>query len=153
MALVQRDFILRMIEALAAAMARILRRRQQGDLAGARREVDMAAAEILGPIAGLAARVDSQTAGNLLGDGVRIAAWARLLAEDADILREMGRDDEAAATDRRVTELLLEAQLRDGTLDPDARALLDRMSGRLSSESVAALDPRYRDALRTLGDA
>lgn len=151
MALVQRDFILRMIEALAAAMARILRRRQEGDLVGARREVDMASAELLGPIAGLASRVDSQTAGNLLGDGVRISAWARLLAEDSEILREMGREEEAVANDRRVTELLLEAWIRDGALDPDATALLEQMRGRLSPETTNALAPRYRDVLLSSG--
>jgi hypothetical protein len=151
MALVQRDYILRMIEAVAAALARILRRRQQGDLAGARREVDMASTEVLGPIAGLASRVDSQTAGNLLGEGRRIAAWARLLAEDSEILREMARNDEAERNDRRVLELLLEAWIRDGTLDSDSQALLERIEGRISPDTSAALAARYQDALRSLG--
>jgi hypothetical protein len=153
MALVQRDYILRMIEAVAAALARILRRRQEGDLAGARREVDMASSELLGPIAGLASRVDTQTAGNLLGDGRRIATWARLLAEDSEILREMGRSDEGDANDRRVLELLLEAWLRDGSLDPDSLALMDVVRGRLPQDAMAMIAPRYRDALTSLDRA
>lgn len=151
MALVQRDYILRMIEAIAAAIARILRRRQSGDLAGARREVDMASTELLGPIASVASRVDTQTAANLLGDGRRVAAWARLLAEDSDILREMGRVAEADANDKRVLELLLEAWLHDRELDAESSATLDLVRARLTPGVLAEIDPRYSDALHTLG--
>src|SRR5512135_2032328 len=113
MALIQRDFILRMIEAIAAAVARIRKRRESGDLVAARREVHNAIVELLGPAAAMVGMLDSRTAANLVSDPTRIAMWARLLHEDAEILREMTRTAEADATERRVMELLLEAWRRE----------------------------------------
>jgi hypothetical protein len=49
MAVVQRDFILRMIEAVAATLARVLRRRQEKDFVGARQDIGQAIGAVLGP--------------------------------------------------------------------------------------------------------
>lgn len=143
MSLVQRDYILRLIEAVGAALARILKRRQEGDLTGARREVDIAVMDLLGRVAGIATHADSRTAADLVGDGHRLTLWAQLLTQDADLLRLMGREAEAASVDRRAVELLLEAYLRDGTLLADASALLATLSTRVPD---GALPERYRSA-------
>jgi len=124
MSLVQRDYILRLIEAVAAAIARILRRKESGDFIGARREVYIACTELLGPLAPVVMHADTHTAADLVGDPRRIAAWARLLAEDAELLRLLGQADGATAMDRRVLALLLEAQSRGGPLDADSEQLL-----------------------------
>jgi len=109
MSLVQKDYILRLIESIAAAVARVLKRKEAGDLVGARRELDIAIGELLGPSARLAPMMDSRTAAQLVADSRRITAWATLLREDADLLRLMWRDAEASGTERRALELLLEA--------------------------------------------
>src|SRR5262245_60557305 len=101
MSLVSRDYIQRLLQSIAAALARALGRRQAGDLAGARRELDCATTELLGPVARLAPFVDSRTAADLIGDAHRIAAWARLLAEDAELLELMERGPEAVQVRRR----------------------------------------------------
>ena len=144
MSLVQKDYILRLIESVAAAVARILRRKEAGDLVGARRELDMAIGELLGPSARLAPMMDSRTASQLVGDAQRVAAWAMLLREDADLLRLMSRDADAVAAERRALELLLELGMRDSGLAPDALAILDDLRSRADPQ---ALDARYREAL------
>jgi hypothetical protein len=145
MALVQRDYILRMIGAVAAAIARVLRRRESGDLSGARLETRIAVGEVLGPIAPIATNADSRTAADLLADPARLAAWARLLADDAQTLRQMGDQDLARWTDRRALELLLEARLRGAVLDHEAAASLESLRELVAPDVLA---PRYQDALR-----
>ena len=147
MSLVQKDYILRLIESLAAAVARVRKRKEAGDLVGARRELDMAIGELLGPSARLAPMMDSRTASQLVGDGRRVAAWATLLREDADLLHLMGRDADAVATERRALELLLEVWLRDRELAPDALAALEDLRTRVGAE---LLDAHYHEALGTV---
>jgi hypothetical protein len=150
MSLVQRDYIQRLIEAMGAAIARALRRRLEGDHTGARREVQMACSELLGAMAPLAERLDARTAADLVGDPRRVAMWGRLLAVDADLLQDMGRTTEAAATARRALELLLESTLRDPTANGETRALVDALRTRVPA---SALDPRHRERLsRADGD-
>ncbi|MEP7346880.1 MAG: hypothetical protein ABI877_16525 [Gemmatimonadaceae bacterium] len=144
MSLVQKDYILRLIESIAAAVARVLKRKEAGDLVGARRELDMAIGELLGPSARLAPMMDSRTASQLVGDPRRVAAWATLLREDADLLRLMSRDADAAATEQRALELLLEVWLPDHELAPDALAALEDLRTRVDAQ---LLDSRYREAL------
>lgn len=143
MALVQRDYILRLIEAVAAAIARIVRRRDTGDLQGARREAQIATAEFLGPLASVVGSVDPRTAADLIAENWRLAAWAQLLAEDAITLRRMDRLDDAQRQEARACELLLEAHLRGFILDASAKAALRSLQERVPP---AALDERYREA-------
>ena len=144
MALVQRDYILRLIEAVAAAIARIIRRRQSGDLVGARQEVHNATLELLGPTSAMALMVDSRTAANLVSDAKRIVLWCKLLSQDSEILREMGRVTDAAAVDKRIVELMLESWARESVWDDDARALLLAARSRGGSDH---LDAAHRAAL------
>ena len=144
MSLVQKDYILRLIESIAAAVARVLRRKEAGDLVGARRELDMAIGELLGPSARLAPMMDSRTASQLVGDAQRVAAWAMLLREDAALLRLLSRDADAVVAERRALELLLELGMRDRGLAPDALATLDDLRSRVDP---LALDARYHEAL------
>jgi hypothetical protein len=150
MALVQRDYILRLLEAVAAAIARIMRRKESGDLPGARREVYIACTELLGPLAPVVMHADARTAADLLSDPRRVAAWARLLAEDAGLLRLLGQEDAAAATERRALTLLLEARLRGEPLDEEAARALSTLRERVPA---AGIDARYRDSLNESGTA
>lgn len=145
MALVQRDYILRMIQAIAAAVARAMGRKATGDLVGARLELHNATVELLGPTASMVGMVDTRTAANLVGDPKRLALWAQLLHEDAAVLRDMQRVAEGDATERRVVELLLEAWKREAAFDDDTRRVYDE---------ARALVPRDRidPALRAVAD-
>jgi hypothetical protein len=147
MSIVQRDYILRLIEAVAAALARIIRRRESGDFDGARREAQIATIEFLGPLASIVGSVDSRTAADLVGEGWRLSAWARLLAEDAETLRRMEQPEAAVRNDRRACELLLEVVLHGEELETDAASALERLRPRVPAES---LDPRYHEVYARL---
>lgn len=127
MSLVQRDYILRMIALVAAAIARAVRRREEGDAAGARTELRGATRELLGPAADLVGQVDPRTAANIIGDPQRMALFARLLHADAEFLRILQRPAEGDQADRRALALLLEARQRDPELDDEALALLETL--------------------------
>ncbi|MEP7382495.1 MAG: hypothetical protein ABI910_12445 [Gemmatimonadota bacterium] len=144
MALVQRDFILRMIEAIAAAIARVRKRRSEGDLVGARQEVHQATMELLGPAAAMAMMVDVRTAANLVSDPNRLRLWCRLLAEDRALLSEMGKTREAGAVDRRIVELLLEAWQREKEWDEGTRELFTDARARGGADHI---DAAFRAAL------
>lgn len=147
---VQRDYILRMIEAVAAAIARVLRRRQDKDFAGARQEIATAIGEVLGPRGAMAAMADSRTAADLISDGRQIALYARLLAEDADVLDEMGDQSAGRAVRQRALELLLETVIRMVEIRDEDRAQLKLLSSRVDRMS---LGPRYSDAVRAADES
>ncbi|MGQ0646555.1 MAG: hypothetical protein ACT4P7_03230 [Gemmatimonadaceae bacterium] len=147
MALHQRDYILRLIERVAAALARVRKRREDGDHAGARREVAETTVELLGPSAPMIPLVDSTTAANLLSDPQRIALYSRLLETDADLLAAMGQGTAATAARRRALELLLELVLRRTEL-PEETA--DQLRALLAIVDVTQLGPRYQQAKATL---
>ena len=144
MALVQRDYILRMIERIAAVLARAMKRKSDGDLVGARQELQQATMELLGPAAAMALLVDSRTAANLVGDAKRIQLWCRLLSEDREVLQAMGRESEARNTNRRIVELLLEAWTREKDWDDDTHAVF---SAARAHGGDAAIDAGFRAAL------
>lgn len=144
MALVQRDFILRMLEQIAAAVARVTQLKSTGDLVGARQEVRRATMELLGPASAMAMMVDTRTAANLVSDPRRLRLWARLLEEDSALLREMHHDREAAATDLRIVQLLLESWQREPEWDEEIRAVFVAVRARGGDR---ALDAAYRAQL------
>lgn len=108
---VRQDHLLRMIEQAFDVVRRIRRRRQDGDPAAAVRDADAAIDALLGPAAGVAARLDPSTAAQLIRNPEQVALWARIVAEKADALREAGDDPAARAAGRRGLELALEACL------------------------------------------
>lgn len=144
MGLYQRDFILRMIEAVGATLRRALRRRQDGDVAGARQDIAFTVGEVLGPSAAMVPLFDSSTAADLVSDPQRLALYAQLLETDAELLEAMGEGGRAAATRTRALELLLEVVLRHTELPDETilqtRALLDRVG-------TSALSARYRSVV------
>ncbi len=146
MALVQRDHILRLIEAIAAAIARARKRKADGDLVAARLELQQATMELLGPAAAMATMVDVRTAANLVSDAQRLRLWCRLLDEDSALLTELGRAREAAAADRRIVELMLEAWQRDKEWDDQSLEIFAEARAR---GGEAQLDAAYRSVLAT----
>lgn len=109
----ERDYILRMIAAAAAAVAR-LRQRLTGGGAGSAAEVVHAAraaqTELLGKDASLLRAVDPASAAQMLGGVERLPAWVELLKLEADALRADGKTAEADALEQRARTL--EARIR-----------------------------------------
>ncbi len=101
----ERDYILHMIAAAAAAVARLREKLIGG---GAPAEIVQAAraaqGELLGKDAALLRALDSATAARMLG-AVRLPAWADLLQVEADGWRLAGKLDEALGAEARADAL------------------------------------------------
>ena len=106
------DYLLRMIRELGAVVARMLGQKGGGQLHEAMQTLDDGEGELLGPLATVVPRVDSATAAHIIGDPQKIAAWARLLHERADLLRLTGDEAGAAFAATRAAELAREAIAR-----------------------------------------
>ena len=73
-------------------------------------------------------RLDSATAAHVLGEPLRIAAWARLLHERAGLLRMAGDEEGASLVSRRARELAAEAQGRSLGYEKAVRELLGALA-------------------------
>ncbi|HST61418.1 MAG TPA: hypothetical protein VLK84_22120 [Longimicrobium sp.] len=122
------DYLLRMIQQMGAVLARMLGLKNGGQVQEALQTLDDAEGELLGPMAQVVPRLDSATAAHVLGEPQRIAAWARLLHERADLLRMAGDDAGARLAAQRAVELAAEAQARAAGYEKAVRELLGTLA-------------------------
>jgi hypothetical protein len=152
------DYILRMVQQLAAAIARIagLNQREQHDQALA--DADRAWGELLGDIPPeIAGSVDSRTLAGMLRQPARIRLASQILGEQARALAGQGDAAGAARRARRALELLLEVRAAEATArhHPDRPERSQRGAPDDAADAAAirtlvqrvpadALAPRYR---------
>ena len=141
----KKDYILRLLEQMRRLVEALLGKVReglevQGDLVQARGLLT----QLLGPMAGIAPRMDSATAGQMVGDPDVLFAWAELTAAEAELARTRGDGAAAAASNRRALELALEAHLRTNADQDELLALIARLRPLVD---VSALSPRHVDAL------
>lgn len=110
----QQDALLRLIQQMAAVVAQMLGLRGGGKIDEALEVARTAEGELLGPVAAAATVVDAATAAQMIGEPLKVAAWARLLHERAGLLRDAGEPAAADAVEARAGELALEARARAG---------------------------------------
>jgi hypothetical protein len=142
----QEDLILRMIRQMAQLLETAAERKDAGDLDGAMEHVGRAQAELLGPVAPIAPRLDAASAVRMV-DARQVVPWAQMLAEQADVLRRQERPDAAIAAERRALELLLELAAREHARGTEIRDALRPLS---TSPAVATLRPDHAQALADL---
>jgi tetratricopeptide (TPR) repeat protein len=137
----QNDYLLRIIQQAAEAIARMLGLRDKGDYAAALRQAD-SAWDLLGVPRELLEVADSASVAGFLRhpDSIRVAA--RLCAEEARLHELRGDSLTAFARYRRALELLLEARLLDPGFD-DREELRD-LAARVPQQHLAE---RYRAPL------
>jgi hypothetical protein len=154
----QEDYILRMVQQLAAAIARIagLNQREQHDQALA--EAERAWGELLGDIPPeLAASTDSHTLAGMLRQPARIRLAHEILREQARALAARGDTAGAARHARRALELLLEARAAEAAAPrgrpagpPPAESDADAARALVALAPAEALAPRHRTLLTEL---
>jgi hypothetical protein len=144
MSLVERDYVLRMIQLLARAIARILGLKQAGKLEEALEEVETTADTIFGSMRSTLDAIDPQSAARLLTSGDKIEAYATLTAEEASIRELMGDATRARSGERRALSLFLEALILEGTVSDDARAAIGDLRDKVDEST---LPQRYQEAL------
>lgn len=118
------DWLLRLIQQMGAVIARMLGLKNGGQIQEALQTLDDAQGELLGPLSGVIPRVDPATAAHMLGEPRRIAAWARLLHERADLLRLSGDAAGAASAAAQARALAQEALARADGFETPVRDLL-----------------------------
>ncbi len=128
MSLYQRDYILRLIERMAAVIARAMRRKTEGDPAGARADLAAATADLFGPAGQMIPFVDVRTAVDLLSDPDRVTLYARLLDADAVLLEAMGQPGDTPR--RRALELMRELERREAILPDQVRDFIAELAAR-----------------------
>ncbi len=146
MSIARRDYIMRLIEQFVEVLARIVGLRKSGKLDDAEKLVRETADGFFGSLRSMLDSVDASTAANLLGTKERIAVYAALTNEEAEIAAARGDARKAATRRRRALELYLEAS-RLGDLDARSRTNVDDLRKWLD---VSRLDDRYRELLGRL---
>lgn len=146
----RKDYILRMIEQvqrLAAALLGKVRDPEEAPRLLAEARGSLSA--LLGPLAGIAPRMDSATAAQMVGDPDVLGAWAELTAAEAELAAARGDEPAAAAARRRALELALEAHLRTPTDRADLLALIARLRAGVDEQALGA---RHAEALAGVAD-
>ena len=141
----QEDYLLRTIQQLVDAIARIAGLNQRAEHDRALADAEQTWSGLLGIPAELAATVDSRTLAGMLREPARIRLAAQLVREQARALAGQGDTRCAAVQSRRALELLLEARASE----PAARSAEDAAAIRELAGVVAMdqLAPRYRAML------
>jgi hypothetical protein len=147
----RKDYILRMIaqvRRLVEALMGKVRENESADelLAQARESIAL----LLGPMGGIAPRMDSVTAAQMVGDPDVVAAWAEVIAAEAEVQRSSGDATAADASARRALELGLEAHLRSTSDIPEVLSLIGRLRAWVDPGSLL---PRHGDALAEIAVA
>ena len=144
MALVEEDFIQRMIRDIAKFLARITGLVAKGDPDAALLQVKDACKTLLGTPYELLDAVTPSSAADLLRDARATRAYGRLTAEEAQI--HLARGDKAKASERRIRalELLIEAELRSAPPDGDASRVIAGLRGLVEAKK---LGPKYLEWL------
>lgn len=146
----KKDYILRLIEQMRHLVEALLHKVRDGEesqeaLTGAR----VTLSQLLGPVADIAPRMDSVTAGQMVGDPDVLGAWAELTAAEAEVASAHGDIHAAGASRRRALELALEAHLRTSSDRPELLALIERLRPAVAGQALA---PRHEDALAEIDE-
>jgi hypothetical protein len=116
---VQRDLVLRWIEQLGRLVARLVGAGGKAELASARDQVSEATINLLGPLALLVPRLETESAAELLADPDRIFGYAQLLDLDGAISEGLGEAEAAADSRRRAVDFARAALARSQEPRPD----------------------------------
>lgn len=147
MSIARRDYILRMIEQFAQAMARAMGARRSGDLDEAELVVRETADGIFGPMRSMLDALDPLSAATLVADAEKTRVYAALTAEEAEIREARGDAPKARAARRRALELYLEVARGERAIEPRTRDAIAALRGGVDE---ARLGARYREQLGRL---
>lgn len=137
----RQDYLLRMIEQLAAAIARLAGFNDRGEHDKALVAADQSWGKLLDAPLELIRAVDTPTLAAMLREPAKIRAAAQLVYEEGRALAGKGDPLHAALRYRRAMELVLEARAIDRDEQDDA--VLFELSRLVPSDT---LDRRYRTA-------
>lgn len=139
--MVERDYLMRLVQQLGAALLRIFKLKQLEQYDQALTETSSAFDELLGMSPELMAAFDSATLAQLLGHHERVKTAAALFREEEELYRLKEDHALAHARGQRALELYLETTQMQPLPDAECIAAI---------KQLAALVPRERIAQRYL---
>jgi len=142
--MIERDYLMRMVQQLAAVVARSFKLKEQEQYDQAEQEIEKAFGELLGMDAHLVNLFDPATLAQLVGDTEKVKVLSTLVFEQGELHRLQGEDEQAQKEYLRALELLLEVRLQRGT---GSIADLQQVQALLQRIDVNQVSERYRSAL------
>jgi hypothetical protein len=124
----KRDYILRMIAQLRQMVEALMGKvRDNESAAELLAQAHGSLHTLLGPMADVVQRLDSASAAQMVNDPLILAAWAEVVAAEAEVHRAAGDTASADGLRRRALELALEAQQRALAEIPELSPLIARL--------------------------
>ncbi|MGH7493745.1 MAG: hypothetical protein ACREOO_15310 [bacterium] len=143
-AMIERDYIMRMMQQLGAAVARLLKLKEQEEYEQALQEVEKAYGELLGLNPEIVPMFDAATLAPLLGHPDKMKVIATLFFEQAELHRLQRESEKAHGHYRRALEMFIEALLAQSEADPGCREKVQMLLEIVDPQLLAA---RYQGAL------
>ena len=129
MNVIRDDYILRVLEQISAMITKCIGLRTTGHLEEALTEVESAASLLPGPPPNMLSMVDASTAAGFLQQPTYIFAYARLVAERANVRRELGQNQEADIDEERALQLTLLSYEKGYGETAELKSLIDSLAG------------------------
>jgi hypothetical protein len=145
--MIERDYIMRLVQQLAAVLKRIFKLKEQEQHEQALVEAGAAYGELLGMSPELMAAFDSATLAQLLGHHERVKAAAALFRAEGELHQRLGEEAGAQARYQRALELYLEAAQAQTQSDAECVAAVRVIAKLLLPERIT---PRYSNLMQKL---
>ncbi|XXF78274.1 hypothetical protein P2318_00520 [Myxococcaceae bacterium GXIMD 01537] len=141
---IRKDYIERLIEQFAAALAKVLKARQERRTEDALDLIREAGRSLLGMEYGVLTMVDAASTARLLDAPERVKVLAKLVHQEAEVRRERGEGREADERFLLALELHLEARERGVRLEGGDAREFEELRARVGE---VALSERYQRLL------
>ncbi|MDZ7267914.1 MAG: hypothetical protein ONB48_10580 [candidate division KSB1 bacterium] len=135
--MIERDYLMRLLQQLATVMRRILRLQEQEKYDEAQQELAQAPGRLLGLERELLVSLAPATAAALLGKREKIKIAARLLQAEAELAGRRGDPELAHSRRQNALELYLEALVLAAQIDADDRIMLRAWAAEGEREALA----------------
>jgi hypothetical protein len=144
---IERDYLMRLIQQLTNALARIMRAKEQEKYDEAQEAIDAAYGELFGLNATLVSMMAAESLAQLLGDPEKIKAMARLFEEEADLWQVKDDVAQAAVKYQRALELYLEAMMLQSSHDAECEKVITSLVAKID---LTHLPKKYMMALNRI---
>jgi len=136
--MIERDYLMRMISQLAAALAKILFAKNSQNYAEALQIAQNAYDQLLGLNGEIVDQMNAATLILLLGDKEKIKALAALLREEGDILHLQGKSSAGNAKYEKALALYQEALRLSASGDTECQAAIETIKIKLKQNDLTA---------------
>lgn len=145
MSITQKDYLLRQIEAFVEAMRKLIELKSRGQAGEALEVVQETAGQMFGSSLPVIDSLDPESAAEMLVEPEKVEMYARLAAEEAELLAMMGH--QAGERRLRALEMYLERTRMSPAIDREMKRRIGKLSRKVD---VGQLDERYRALLEAV---